>query len=355
MKYRNLGSSDLNVSRICLGTMTWGYQNTADDAARQLDMSVEAGVNFVDTAEMYPVPVDAKHVGRTEEYFGQWLAKGNRDKVMIATKMAGPGRIARDGSGLNPAHVEEAVDGSLKRMGVETIDLYQLHWPQRQTNLFGQRDFQADLHVSEAGENIEAMLEALAKQIEKGKIRYIGVSNETPWGMMKYLQIAADKGLPRIISNQNPYSLLQRHYDHSTSEVSMKERVDLLAYSPLAGGILSGKYLDGARPKGARFAESWGAGLMGKHAANMDSAHVAFYAGLARDHELTPSQLAIAFVNSRAYLGANVIGATTDAQLTEVLTAEDIVLSTEVLNAIEDYHDAHPNPSLGRGGPRDAG
>ncbi len=356
MKYRKLGNSDLNISRICLGTMTWGVQNTIEDAARQLDMSVEAGVNFVDTAEMYPVPPSGEYAGRTEEFFGQWLAKkGNREKVMVATKMAGPGRIARSGAGLNPADVEEAVNGSLERMGIETIDLYQLHWPQRQTNVFGQRDFQADLHVSETGEDIEGMLEALAALIQKGKIRYIGVSNETSWGIMKYLQIAETKGLPKIIASQNPYNLLQRHWDASTAEVAMKERVDLLAYSPLAGGALTGKYLDGALPKGARFSESWGAGLMGKHAANKDSDHVAFYTKLAQDHDITPTQLSIAFVNSRQYLGSNIIGATTDEQLAECLSAEDIVLSAEVLNAIEDYHDAHPSPSLGRYGPRDAG
>lgn len=356
MKYRKLGHSDLNISRICLGTMTWGSQNTAEDAARQLDMSVEAGVNLIDTAEMYPVPPIADTYGQTEEIFGQWLSKkGNREKVIVATKMAGPGRITRGGLGLNPAQVEEAVDGSLKRMGIETIDLYQLHWPQRQTNLFGQRDFQADLHINDAGENIEGMLEALALQIEKGKIRYIGVSNETSWGIMKYLQIAEEKGLPKIVASQNPYSLLQRHWDGSTAEVAMKEGVDLLAYSPLAGGALTGKYLNGALPKDARFSLSWGAGLMSKHAANKDSDHVAFYTKLARDNDMTPTQLAIAFVNSRKYLGSNIIGATTDEQLAEILSAEDIVLSADVLNAIENYHDAHPNPSLGRGGPRDAG
>lgn len=355
MKYRKLGHSDLNVSRICLGTMTWGMQNSAEDAARQLDMAVEAGVNFVDTAEMYPIAAPDAALGNTEVFFGQWLAKGNRDKVMIATKMAGPGRPIRGGRGLIAAEVEAAVDGSLKRMGVEVIDLYQLHWPQRQVNVFAQRDFQPDLHVSSAGEDIEGMLVALSKQIEKGKIRYIGVSNETPWGIMNYLQAAAGKGLPRIVASQNPYSLMQRNWDVSTGEVAMKEGVDLLAYSPLAGGILSGKYLGGAKPARARFSEPWGAAVMSKHASNKDSAHVEFYAGLARDHGLTPTQLAVAFVNSRAYLGSNIIGATTEAQLAECLSGEDVVLSTEVLNAIEDYHDANPSPSLSRRGPRDAG
>jgi len=253
------------------------------------------------------------------------------------------------------ADVEEAVDDSLKRMKTDVIDLYQLHWPQRQANYFAQRDFQPHLHTGMTGEDIEGMLEALARMIEKGKIREIGVSNETPWGIMKYLHLAETKGLPRIQSSQNPYSLVQRNWDVAAGEVAMREKVDLLAYSPLAGGILSGKYLDGKQPENARFTLPWGASMMAQHHENRDSDIVRKYAELAADNGLTPTQLAIAFVNSRPYLGANIIGATSTEQLAEILTAEDVTLSEDALNTIEELHDALPSPSLGRGGMRDAG
>lgn len=355
MQYRKLGTSDLNVSRICLGTMTWGAQNTYEEGAAQMEMALEHGVNFWDTAEIYPVPATQDTVGGTEEIIGRWFEEtGRRNEVVLATKMAGPAQLCR-GRGLLASDVEEAVDGSLKRLKTDVIDLYQLHWPQRQANFFAQRDFQPHLHTSLAGEDMEGMLEALGRMVEKGKIREIGVSNETPWGVMKYLQLSETKGLPRIQSIQNPYSLLQRNWDVALGEVAMREKVDLLAYSPLAGGILSGKYLDGKLPANARFSLPWGANVMTKHNMNRDSDYVRQYCDLAADHGLTPTQLAIAFVNARAYLGSNIIGATSVEQLTEVLSAEDITLSEDVLNAIEELHDAHPSPSLARGGMRDAG
>lgn len=355
MQYRTLGTSDLKVSRICLGTMTWGVQNTYEEAAAQMDLALERGVNFFDTAEMYPVPPKDEYAGTTEEYIGRWFEeRGRRNDVILATKMAGPIDMLR-GRGLNPADVEAAVDGSLRRLRTDVIDLYQLHWPQRQLNFFAQRDFQPHLHTSLTGEDMEGMLEALARMQEKGKIREIGVSNETPWGIMRYLELHRTKGLPRIQSSQNPYSLMQRHWDHSAGEVAMREGVDLLAYSPLAGGVLSGKYIGGAQPEGARFTLPWGAVSMQRHYENRDSAILHRYVALARDHGLTPTQLALAFVNSRPYLGANIIGATTIAQLEECLSAEDVVLSEEVLDAIEELHDSHPNPSLTRRGRRDQG
>ncbi len=355
MKYRKLGTSDLNVSRICLGTMTWGQQNTYEEAAQQMELALDHGVNFWDTAEVYPVPISNDVAGGTEDIIGRWFeATGRRNEVILATKMVGPAPLLR-GRGLVPADVEEAVDGSLRRLRTDVIDLYQLHWPQRQMNGFAQRDFQPDLHTSFAGEDLEGMLEALARMVEKGKIREIGVSNETPWGIMKYLRLAEEKGLPRIQASQNPYSLLQRNWDVSTAEVAMHERVDLLAYSPLGGGVLTGKYLDGQQPEGARFSEAWGAGVMTKHYENRDSDIVRKYAELAQDNGMSPTQLAIAFVNSRAYLGSNIIGVTSIAQLEECLSAEEITLSADVLDAIEELHDACPNPSLGRKGMRDAG
>ncbi|MEM8980691.1 MAG: aldo/keto reductase [Pseudomonadota bacterium] len=355
MKYRILGKSDLEVSRICLGSMTWGSQNSYEEAAAQIELALDRGVNFIDTAEAYPVPVLAETHGHTEAIIGEWFEKtGRRNDVILATKMVGPGRPIRGGAGLLPSKVTEAVDASLKRLKTDVIDLYQLHWPQRQVNVFAQRDFQPDKHVSLTGEDMHGMLEALGEEIKKGKIRHIGVSNETPWGLMKYLELHKDHGLPRIQSSQNPYSVLQRNWDVAAGEVAMRENVDLLAYSPLGGGILSGKYLGGARPEGARFSTDWGASLMGRHAANADSDYVRQYVDLARQHGITPTQLAIAFVNSRGYLGSNIIGATSVAQLEEVLSAEDITLSEDALDAIETIHDAHPSPSLGRFGPRDS-
>lgn len=355
MKYHQLGLTDLHVSRICLGTMTWGAQNSAEDAAAQLDLALAHGVNFIDTAEVYPVPNAVETLGRTEDYLGQWLKRSRRrHEVVLATKMVGPGRLIREGRGLVAADVARAVEGSLKRLGTDYIDLYQLHWPQRQLNMFGQRDFQPDKHVSLSGEDMALMLEALGREIAAGRIRHIGLSNETPWGVMKYLELARDGALPRMATIQNPYSLLQRQFDHHLGEVAMRENIPLLAYSPLAGGALTGKYLHGERPEGARFSEAWGRGMMPGLAALIESESVAAYDALAKAHGLSLTQMALAFVAGRAHLGANIIGATTLAQLEECLSADAITLSAELVEDIERLHDRHPNPALRRAGVRDA-
>ncbi len=349
MQYRQLGDTDLKVSRLCLGTMTWGGQNTSQDAAEQIDVALDHGVNFIDTAELYAVPINPDTQGLTETYIGEWLAKsGRRDEVIIATKMAGPGvPHIRGARGLHPADVATAVEASLKRLQTDVIDLYQLHWPQRQTNTFARREFDADNDTDSRGEDIERMLEALGEQVKAGKIRHIGLSNETPWGIMKYMELHRSKGLPRVQSCQNPYNLLQRNWDVNAAEVAMKEKVGLLAYSPLAGGALSGKYLEGQKPAGARFSEDWGRRTMARHAANADSEHVRQYVELAAQNGMSSTQLAMAYVSSRAFVTSNILGATTRQQLEECLSSEDIELSAELLQQIHTLHDKAPSPSLG--------
>ncbi len=348
MQYRQLGDTDLQVSRLCLGTMTWGGQNNAADAAEQLDIALDHGVNFIDTAELYAVPIKEETQGVTERYIGEWLAQsGRRDEVIIATKMSGPGvSYIREARGLEPKDVASAIDGSLKRLQTDVIDLYQLHWPQRQTNTFSRREFDPINDMNSRGENIEKMLEALGEQIKAGKIRHIGLSNETAWGIMRYMELHRSKALPRVQSCQNPYSLLQRNWDVGASEVAMREKVGLLAYSPLGGGILTGKYLDGNRPVGARYTDEWGKVSMSKHASNADSDHVRQYVNLARENDMTPTQLAMAYVNSRPYLTSNIFGATTREQLEECLSSDAIELSPEILQEINRLHDAAPSPSL---------
>ncbi len=351
MQFRNLGETDLSVSRICLGTMTWGYQNTQDEAFEQIEYALDQGVNFMDTAELYAVPPSAETYGKTETIIGHWFEKtGRRDDVILASKMAGPGTShCREGRGIIKADITCAIEGSLKRLKTDVIDLYQLHWPQRLANLFGQRDYQ-DSYVSQQEDYILQALQGLDEAIKAGKIRYIGLSNETPYGMMKYLEYARYHQMPRMQSVQNPYNLVQRQWDQHHAEVALRENMGLLAYSPLAGGFLSGKYLDGKKPKGARFS-TWGGARMQQYLnGGVDTATKA-YVKLAKQYDITPVQLAIAWVNHRAHLTANIIGATSVEQLKEVLSAEDITLSDDIINAIEDIHNRHANPALSRWGP----
>ena len=253
MKYHKLPHSSLEVSKICLGTMTFGEQNSKQDAFDQLDYAIERGVNFIDTAEMYPVPPKQKTQGSTESYIGDWLSHSDkRQKVIVATKVAGPRNVPyiRDNMSLDRRNIHQAIDDSLKRLKTDYIDLYQLHWPQRKTNCFGQLNYP----YPEGNEEVTLIetLEALNELIKAGKIRYIGVSNETPWGVMTLLKLAEKHDLPRIVSIQNPYNLLNRSFEVGLSEISHHEGVELLAYSPLAFGCLSGKYLNGQKPAGAR-------------------------------------------------------------------------------------------------------
>jgi aryl-alcohol dehydrogenase-like predicted oxidoreductase len=346
MIYRKLGNTDINVSVICLGTMTWGQQNTRDEAFEQMDYALSQGVNFIDTAELYAIPPKADTYGRTEEIIGSWLqTRGNREQIVLASKIAGPGEdwiphIRNGKTRFNRIDIASALDASLQRLHTDYLDLYQLHWPQRQTNFFGKPGFEtpADEHMTPIMET----LEALAEQVKAGKVRHVGLSNETPWGVMQFLHYAELAGLPRIVSVQNPYSLLNRSYEIGLAEISWREKVGLLAYSPLGFGVLSGKYLDGAHPDNARltlFPDY--TRYSGEAAINATKKYVV----LAGKHQLDPAQMALAYVNSRPFLTSTIIGATTMEQLKTNIDSVRLTLPVEVIQAIEAIHIAHPNPS----------
>ena len=346
MKYSKLGNTDIDISRICLGTMTWGEQNTRDEAFAQMDMAVDMGINFFDAAEMYPVPPRPETAGLTEEYLGDWLkARGARDKIVLATKVTGRstrnggvGHI-RNGARLNRAHIHEAIDGSLKRLKTDYVDLYQVHWPERTTNFFGQLEYPGE---DDDGIAISETLQALDELVKAGKVRHIGISNETAWGIHAYLKAADEHGLAHIVSIQNPYNLLNRTFDIGAAEMSIRERVSLLAYSPMAFGALSGKYLDGAKPEGARLT------LFDRFTRYLNPAALeatAAYVALAREHGLDPAQMALAFVNQRRSVVSNIIGATNLTQLKANIESVDVKLNEAVLEGIEEIHNRQPNPS----------
>lgn len=342
MAYTTLGPGGIRVSRICLGTMTFGEQNTEAEAHAQLDLAFEQGVNFLDTAEMYPVPPRAETQGRTESYIGTWLARtGLRDRVVLATKVAGPADwldYLRGGPRLSAEHVRRALEDSLRRLRTDYVDLYQVHWPERRTNYFGELGYTH--RPQEDGVPIEQTLEALARLVEAGKVRAIGVSNETPWGVMQYLNLADRHGWPRIVSIQNPYNLLNRSFEVGLAEFAHREGVGLLAYSPLAFGVLTGKYLGGARPPGARLTRF---PRFDRYSRPHTEQAVARYVALARKHGLSPAQMALAYVNSRPFVTANIIGATTLEQLEEDLGSIELALSDEVVRGIEAIHAECPN------------
>lgn len=346
MKKKQLGHTDIKVTKICLGTMTWGEQNTESEAHSQLDLALERGINFIDTAEMYPVPPKSETCTLTEQYIGSWKGlKKNRDNITLASKIAGPGNgmpHVREGlTRFNKEMLKEAVDGSLKRLGVDYLDLYQLHWPERETNFFGRLGYPYPNKKDETLTPILETLEALEELRKDGKVRAFGLSNETPWGVMKYLGLATKYHLPRMASIQNPYSLLNRTYDIGLAEISHREDIGLLAYSPLAFGRLSGKYLGGATPKGARLTEY-------TRFTRYNSAEclkaTELYNEVAHKHGLSLVHLALAFVNSRPFVTSNIIGATSLAQLEENIASSDITLSEECLSDIEAIHKKHPNP-----------
>jgi len=345
MQYRQLGRTTDRVSTLCLGTMTWGQQNSEAEAHDQLDLALEHGVNFIDTAEMYPVPPRAETQGLTERYIGTWLAKrSDRERVLIATKVSGPSSNMdwiRGGPQLTPRHIRDALNESLARLQTDYVDLYQIHWPARQANYFGRLGYEPDDDPS-ALEGIEETLDTLAQLVEEGRVRYIGVSNETPWGVMQYLRLAEEKGLPRIVSIQNPYSLLNRTFEVGLAEIAHRERAGLLAYSPLAFGTLTGKYRGGARPAGARMTQF---PAFARYTRDEAVAATEAYVELAHQHGLSPTQLALAFVNSRPFLTSNIIGATTRAQLEENLTSANVRLDDEVIEAIDTIHRRCPNPA----------
>ena len=345
MEYRQLGRTDLKVSAICLGTMTWGEQNTEADGHQQMDYALDRGINFFDTAEMYAVPPRAETFGRTEEIIGTWFAaRGTRDRVILATKVVGPGTrfpYVRDGSPrLDRRNMTEALDGSLRRLQTDYVDLYQLHWPDRSTNFFGQLGFTH--RPDEAMTPIEETLGVLDDFVRAGKVRHVGLSNETPWGMMRFLDLAESRGWPRMVSIQNPYSLLNRSFEIGLSECAIREQCGLLAYSPLGAGALSGKYLDNARPAGARMTLF---PHFDRYAKPKGQEATARYVALARRSGLDPAQMALAFVTSRPFLTSNIIGATGMEQLRSNIDSADLVLPDPVLAEIDAIHTDIPNPS----------
>jgi len=344
MKYTTIPHSDLRVSKICLGTMTWGNQNTPAEAFEQMDYALDAGVNFFDTAELYPVPANADTYADTERIMGDWFAaRNNRDQVVLATKIAGPGAYTAHirTTGFKPDSLREALEGSLTRLKTDYIDLYQLHWPERNANFFGKRDYFPDAD-EQWEENFQAILETLEAFVQEGKIRHIGLSNETPWGAMKYVAVSEQKGLPRMKTIQNPYSLLNRTFEVGNAEVAHREQLGLLAYSPLAFGVLSGKYRNGQLPDNSRLKLF---PRMARYSSKEATAATEAYATIAAKHNLTLTQLSLAFVTDRPFVTSNIIGATTMEQLAENIATADVTLSADILAEIDAVHNRMPNPS----------
>lgn len=342
MKYRRLGKSELQVSEFALGTMTFGEQNTLADAREQLDYAVAQGVNFIDTAEMYPVPGKAETQGRTEEYVGHWLRGRQRDKIILATKVAGPSRgfdwIRNGPKSIDRANILSAIDASLRRLQTDYVDLYQIHWPARNVPMFGKSDY--DPALEHPATPVEEQLTVLSELVQSGKVRYIGVSNETPWGVAEFIKVAERLGLQRIVSIQNPYNLINRTFETSLHEMCYREQIGLLAYSPLAFGLLSGKYVKNAEEKGRMtLFPAFGQRYRKRNV----PAAVAAYAELAQQLGLSPAQLALGFLRSRPFVTSTIVGATSMAQLQENLASRE--LNTEQLHAVEQIHLQYPNPA----------
>ena len=344
MNYKKLGNTDLDVSTICLGTMTWGEQNTQEEGFQQMDYALDHGVNFWDTAEIYSIPMREETYGETERIIGNWFQKTKkRNKVIIATKVCGNTSnkyIRGGGYNFGKKKISEALEESLKRLKTDYIDLYQLHWPERNTNFFGKLGY--DHNDDDEWTKFEDILGNLKKFIEQGKIRYVGLSNETPWGLSKFLEISKKESLPRMLSVQNPYNLLNRTYEVGLAEMSVREQAGLLAYSPLACGYLSGKYRNGQMPKNSRQAlfKGWE-----RHLNPLAMKAYEEYYKLAKESNMTMAQLAQAFVNTRPFVTSNIIGATTMEQLKENIDSVNIELSDEILNKIDVIHNNNPNPS----------
>lgn len=343
MQYEKLSNTNIKVSKICLGTMTFGEQNTEAEAHEQLDYALEQGVNFIDTAELYAVPSTEKNNGLTEKYIGTWLAsKKNRTKVIIGTKVAGPSqglKYISENLGFSRKRIKEAVNNSLERLQTDYIDLYQLHWPERPMNMFGQRGYQKP---DKWQNNLLQVLQVLNEVKKEGKIRHYGLSNESPWGVMKFLQTSDQHNLDRMVSIQNPYSLLNRTYEVGLAEVSIRENIGLLAYSPLAFGLLSGKYhkgIDNENDRLNKFSE------FKRYSSDNCYDATKKYLAIAEKHNLSLTKMALAFINSRSFLTSNIIGATNLTQLAENIDSVNVNLSEEILKEIEAVHNQIPNPA----------
>ena len=342
MNYRKLGNTDLKVSTICLGTMTWGEQNTQEEGFEQMDYALDQGVNFWDTAELYAVPPKAETFGHTETIIGNWFKKNKkRDKVILATKVAGPSRkYLRNGeNSFVGKNLDQAINDSLKRLKTDYIDLYQLHWPERNVNNFGKLGY---THKENSWNEFEDILDNLKKYIDSGKIRYVGLSNETPWGVMKYLKLSKDKDLPRMMSIQNPYSLLNRSYEVGLAEISIREKIGCLAYSPLASGYLSGKYRNGNFPKGSRMERDFDFWTRYRKP-NVDKV-VEEYFKISKKYDLDISQMSIKFCEVQDFMTSVIIGATTMEQLKTDIESVKVKLDENVIKEINEIQKIYPNP-----------
>jgi aryl-alcohol dehydrogenase-like predicted oxidoreductase len=346
MRYNELGRTGIKVSELCLGSMIWGTQNTLEEGHTQIDTALDHGINFIDTAEMYPVnPVSAENVGRTEKIIGEWVAKtGRRQDVVLATKITGKGqKLIREGIGINAASIREAVENSLRRLKTDVIDLYQLHWPNRGSYHFRQNwRFDArGQNPAETEANMLEVLQEIQKQVDAGKIRHFALSNESAWGTAKWLQLSRDHNLPRVQSIQNEYNLLCRHYDLDMAELSQHEDVGLLAFSPIAAGLLSGKYQNDVTPVGSRRTFS---NILGGRITPRVWPAVDAYVAVAKKHGMDPAQMALAWCLTRPFMTAAIFGATSMEQLKTALGAADLVLSDDVFEDIATINKAHPVP-----------
>ena len=344
MNYKNLGNTDLKVSTICLGTMTYGEQNTEKEGFEQMDYALNNGINFFDTAELYSIPAKKETYGKTEQIIGNWFGeRKNRKKVILASKVSGPGLkwIRGGGNQFDQKNINEAVDNSLKRLQTDYIDLYQLHWPERKTNCMGRLGY---VHKEDNNwNNFEEILSILEKIIKSGKIRYIGLSNETPWGLSKFLEISKIKKLPKMMSVQNPYNLLNRTYEVGLAEISIREQSGLLAYSPLAGGYLSGKYRNGKFPEKSRY-KLFG-NYFPRYKSDIDAKAIEEYYKIAKENNLNFAQMALKFCEIQSFVTSTIIGSTTMEQLKSDIDSVNVQLNESVIKQINYVQSIYPNPS----------
>ncbi|MFT6850401.1 MAG: aryl-alcohol dehydrogenase-like predicted oxidoreductase [Sphingobacteriales bacterium] len=345
MEYRKLGKTDLNVSAICLGTMTFGKQNTQEEGHEQLDYALDQGVNFIDTAEMYAVPSSKEVYHETERIIGRWIEKrNNRDKFILATKITGPSpglSFIRNPLNFSNGQINTAIDGSLSRLKTDYIDLYQLHWPERKSNFFGKRGFVVD-DKDEWEDNFQAVLESLEGLVKAGKVRHIGVSNETAWGLMKYLEKSSVSNAIRVQTIQNPYNLLNRTFETALAEVCYREEVSLIPYSPLGFGLLTDKYFDGSDVSSCRlnlFAQ------LSRYNSEMSKSAAMAYYNLAKENGMSLATMALAFVNQQKFSASNIIGATNMSQLKQNIDSINHKLSPEILSEIDKIREIYPDPA----------